>query len=255
MSKYTTEVRYICESLSGLSESVGFNSIEETITKSKDKIFDDTWNTWDPLYKPVLEQKILRHFYTREIGFETYGIWKFKLNTLLGEIMPKYNKLYELESKNFNPLWDTDITRTYEGNEDRTRDTEAATSSNGTSTKKTTGADTNTTDSNSWNYYSDTPQGSISRLDNLTYLTNATHDTDNTTSTTEYGKVESTTAENKGTDKVDESINTARDYVMRISGKYGTITYGKVVQDYLNSLFNVDAMIIEELEPLFMQLW
>lgn len=255
MSKYTTEVRYICESLSGLTESAGGDSIEDTISQSKDLIFNDTWNTWDPVYKPVLEQKILRHFYTREIGFETVALWKFKLNTLLAEIMPKYNKLYELESKNFNPLWDTDVTRTYTGTEDRTRDTDAASSNSGTSTKRTTGSDTNTTDSDSWNYYSDTPQGSVSRLDNLTYLTNATHDTDHTVSKTDYGKVDTTTAENSGTDNIDETINTARDYVLRITGKYGTITYGKVVQDYLDSLLNVDMMIIEELEPLFMQLW
>ena len=58
-----------------------------------------------------------------------------------------------------------------------------------------------------------------------------------------------------GTDNTDETIKTTNDYVKKISGKQGTITYGKVVKDYLESLLNIDAMIIAELEPLFMQLW
>ena len=40
MSKYTTEVRYICEMYAGLEESVGFDDIGRVITDSRDKIFD-----------------------------------------------------------------------------------------------------------------------------------------------------------------------------------------------------------------------
>ena len=50
---------------------------------------------FDENYRSVLETKILRHYYTREIGFETVGLWKHYLKTKLNEIMPKYNKLYE----------------------------------------------------------------------------------------------------------------------------------------------------------------
>ena len=35
MSKYTTEVRFICETLAGLTESEGFDSIDDIIEKSK----------------------------------------------------------------------------------------------------------------------------------------------------------------------------------------------------------------------------
>ena len=34
MAKYTTEVRYICESYAGLTESVGYDSIDDVIEKS-----------------------------------------------------------------------------------------------------------------------------------------------------------------------------------------------------------------------------
>ena len=40
MSKYTTEVRFICESLAGNSESVGGNGIDNVIQSAIPKIFD-----------------------------------------------------------------------------------------------------------------------------------------------------------------------------------------------------------------------
>lgn len=39
MSRYTTEVRYICESLAGLDKSVGYSNVNEVIEKSRNKIF------------------------------------------------------------------------------------------------------------------------------------------------------------------------------------------------------------------------
>lgn len=255
MSKYTTEVRYICEYYAEQNESQGYNKIEDIITAAIPHIFENYWTIFDEEYREVLERKILRHFYFREIGFETSAMWKFKLNTTLDEIMPKYNKLYELESYKFNPLWDTDITQDYGGEEYKVRDTDNVHQDNSTSRSTKSGQDSTRLQSDEWSYYSDTPQGSVSRLDDLTYLTNATHDTADNTTTTTYNSVVSNTGNTNGTDNTDESIRTTNDYVKKISGKQGTITYGKVVQDYLESLLNVDAMIIAELEPLFMQLW
>ena len=255
MSKYTTEVRYICEQANGLKESKGYSDTESIIEGARSTIFNEYWPIFDETYRPVLERKILRHFYFREIGFETSAMWKFKLNATLDEIMPKYNKLYELESYKFNPLWDTDITQDYGGEEYKVRDTDNVHQDNSTSRSTKSGQDSTRLQSDEWSYYSDTPQGSVSRLDDLTYLTNATHDTADNTTTTTYGSVVSNTGNTNGTDNTDESIRTTNDYVKKISGKQGTITYGKVVQDYLESLLNVDAMIIAELEPLFMQLW
>lgn len=255
MSKYTTEVRFICESKAGRTESAGFDDVEDIIASAIPYIFTDYWEIFDENYRVTLETKILRHFYTREIGFETFGLWKLKLNTTLAEIMPKYNKLYALENYKFNPLWDTDITHDYGGNEFKVRDTDNIHQDNSTGNQTKTGQDTVRTQEDEWDYYSDTPQGSVSRLDNLTYLTNATHDTADNTETTTYGNSTATSGNTNGTDNTDETIRTTRDYVKRISGKQGTITYGKVVKDYLESLINIDAMILAELEPLFMQLW
>ena len=111
MSKYTTEVRYICETLAGLSESVGYADIEQVIKNCLPKVFDFNFPIFDESYRSVLETKILRHYYTREIGLETVGLWKLKLSTKLNEIMPYYNKLYKSELIEFNPLYDVELIR------------------------------------------------------------------------------------------------------------------------------------------------
>ena len=109
MSKYTTELRYICEKYAGLDESVGYNSTRATIEAARSHIFEDDYPIFDEGYRSVLETKILRHFYTREIAAESVGLWKMWLNTRMNEIMPYYNQRYESEFIRFNPLYDTDL--------------------------------------------------------------------------------------------------------------------------------------------------
>lgn len=108
MSKYTTEVRYICESLYD-GTSHGFGDVETIIKRTAPRIFDFTYPIFDENYRLTLECKILRHYYTREISEETVGLWKLRLADKLNIIMPYYNKLYESELIQFNPLIDVDI--------------------------------------------------------------------------------------------------------------------------------------------------
>lgn len=250
MSKYTTEVRFICENYAGLTESKGYDDVRDIIEKSRSKIFDFDYPIFDEAYRPVLETKILMHYYTREICEETVGLWKLRLMARLNDIMPLYNKLYESELLKFNPLYDADYTR--EGNrnvdESNRRDNNLSRSStdggnesyigNNTNSGKDN-RDTNTehggsdvTESESrdkyseWDLYSDTPQGGIegiqgaedepSLLDNG-YLTNARHilhDGDGTTaeSETTYG----------GTTETEEEIRYGK-----IENRTGTTTFGR----------------------------
>ena len=55
MSKYTTEVRYICEHLAGETESVGSDNVDSVIEKSRTKIFDFDFPIYDETYRSVLE--------------------------------------------------------------------------------------------------------------------------------------------------------------------------------------------------------
>ena len=80
MSKYTTEIRFICESYAGLSESVGLSKTAEIIEKARSLIFDFDYPIFDEEYRKTLETKILKHYYTQEIGFEVVGLWKLYLD-------------------------------------------------------------------------------------------------------------------------------------------------------------------------------
>ena len=95
MSKYTTQLRYICEHFAGLEHSVGYKDIEQVIENSWQQIFDFDFPIFDETYRKPLCVKILKHFYTREIGEEVYSLWKLRLNDRLNVIMPYYNKLDE----------------------------------------------------------------------------------------------------------------------------------------------------------------
>lgn len=217
MSKYTTEVRFICENKSGLDTSKGSNDVDSIIANSWNKIFTTKVSFFDEEYRSVICQKILKHYYLREIGCETIGIWTLWMNTRLEEIMPYYNQLYKSALIDFNPLHDTDLTRTHKLNvegskeengtrndvskEDRTENSKEDTKSNENSETTTTGDatrnlkgnrntdvtsnETKTTsgssDSTTRDLYSDTPQGAITGLENENYLTNARKVTDNTT--------------------------------------------------------------------------
>ena len=230
MSKYTTEVRYICESVSGLTESVGYNNVDTVLDNSVDKIFDFDFPIFDENYRTVLERKILLHFYTREIGFETVGLWKLKLKTKLNEIMPYYNKLYNSELIEFNPLYTIDKTIKREGE----------------GTQEHTGKDTDTSDG--WTHnealdkYSDTPQGSIDNLVEGDYLTNARQ-------VINEGSYHNTVEMQKGT-----TIKNINDYTDHITG-YESRDVSELLIKFRKTFLNIDMMIINDLDSLFMQLW
>ena len=227
MSKYTTEVRFICETYADYDESQGYMKIPEIIEKSREKVFDFDFPIFDENYRSVLETKILKHYYLREIGLETVGAWKHFLDIKMNEIMPYYNKLYLSALLEFNPFYDVDITKDHIGT--------------GEGQTQTDGTRKDTNDKNTWDYYSDTPQGSVGRLDDLTYLTDARH-------VTEGDKFNSVTG-TKGT------MQSTDQYLDHIKGKQGPKSYSKLLEEYRKTFLNIDMMIIDELASLFMNLW
>lgn len=270
MSKYTTQVRYICEAAAGLSESEGANKVGDIIAAARTKIFDFDYPIFDPLYKPVLETKILRHYYTREIGSETVGLWKLWLEDTMNLIMPYYNKLYNSELLNFNPLYDVDLTidHSKEGSGENSRTEGVDETKTGTFTGRNVEdrQDSGTTDANNWSLYSDTPQGGINGLidddDPLTennYLTNATRDIEHGTQSNTGNTTTNTTNSTNDTIGRDttESGNytNTEDYLEHVRGKRGGITYAKMLMEYRDTFLNIDKMIINDLKELFLNLW
>lgn len=112
MSKYTTQVRYICENYAGLTESGDYTDIGDILHASHAAVIGN-YPIFDETYRETLDTKILKHYYTREICEETVGLWKLRLNARMNEIMPYYNKLYESELLRFNPLYDVDLTTSH----------------------------------------------------------------------------------------------------------------------------------------------
>ena len=255
MSKYTTEVRYICETYSELSESTGYSNIEKIIASAIPKIFDFKFPIFDEKYRNVLETKIIRHYYTREIGAETVGLWKHWLNTKLNEIMPYYNQLYKSELLEFNPLYDVDISREHTSTSNGTKKDTGETT--GTATTEETGRleGTGTNTNKNSNYYSDTPQGGVSNLENLKYLTNATLDSFNGTATTTNNTVNNGSTSTSGLTKNDSIINNTEQYLEQVRGKQGSSSYAKMLEEYRATFLNIDMQIINELSNLFMNLW
>lgn len=259
MSKYTTEVRFICESKSGLEVSGGSGDVDTIIANSWNKIFTSKAPFFDENYRSVICQKILKHYYLREICCETVGIWVLWMNTRLEEIMPYYNQLYESAKIEFNPMHDVDLTREHKrtenesssGNRDTTNNNKTNVTNNGT-TNRTTSSDENKKD-----LYSDTPQGALTGVESETYLTNARKITDSVNGSdianvTNTEKNESTST---GKDATTSNVDTTEDYLETLVGKQGTESFSSLLNKFRETFLNIDMQVIEEFSDLLFGLW
>ena len=247
MSKYTTEVRFICESKSGLESSVGADNVDDIISKSWDKIFTKKAPFFDEEYRSILCQKILKHYYLREICCETVGIWKLWMNTRLEEIMPYYNQLYESTKLKFDPLKDTELTRTNNNTKERYL-TGKATVNNIQNKTDNRNSTLNVTRKD---LYSDTPQGALTGVETETYLTNARKIID------DNNENENITSklENDANNNYNDNENTTENYVEKITGKTSGKNYSEMIIDFRNTLVNIDLLVIEEFNDLFFNLY
>jgi len=257
MSYYTTEVRFICENYAGLDESKGQTNVNDILSKSWNKVFDFNFPIFDENYRSVLCQKILKHYYTREIAFETVGLWKLKLDTMMNEIMPYYNKLYESELLEFDPFKDADYTKEHEGEDGGSGKDTGTTTQNDTGTHTGTIGDVGQRDARitdngthaetigdvgnvklqetSWDVYSDTPQGALTNVDNNTYLTNARKVTHNAeTDTTNDRDINGTDSNTK---VIDEDTTNTRTF------NEGTSNTGRGTSELNRTYSNTDEYI------------
>ena len=195
-----------------------------TIKSLIDNNFDFKMNNYpifDENYRNTLNQNILYHYYENEIGFETASLFRFYLNQKLNEIMPYYNELYKVQKK----IIDENLLL------NNVNLTERLTGSNTTNTSSTSQSS-----NKGKNLFQDTPQGQISQtdIDNQTWATNLTL--------------------NKN-DIEDESSATGsgtNEYLKTIVGNNGGKFNIDVLNDIKNNLMNIDLMIINELNDLFM---
>lgn len=205
-----------------------------TIRNLMDNNFDfglKDYPIFDEEYRELLNNKILMHYYMDEIGFETAGLFKVYLNNKMNEIMPYYNELYKKQKDlllNFDKT--TNLTETF--TRDNTTDTN--TKSNSTSS--------NTASGNSKNVYQDTPMGSITEQD----IDNYDH-----ASSQEFNK-------NQNTSSIEDNSNltgkatSLENYIRTKTGNNGRLYGIEILKMIKNNYMNIDEMVINELQDLFM---
>ena len=294
MSKYTTSLRFICETYNNLDTSAGLSSVNTVIDNALPKLFDFDFPIFDENYRKQLEHKIVRHYYLREIGFETVGVFKFYLENKLNEIMPYYNKIYNAYLLDIDPL--SNYRSKKSGNNNQLSDNKTNTTDNRdskqTSTNKSnsndirtdnlsqneshTSTDTFGNNDRSFitNLHSDTPQGSLVNVENESYLSsaeknNTIHWQDTVTKTNHsdninnVGTVKNTSDSLAANEMLDQTTNTSNttsnitttnEYVELVTGYSGTSAIS-LIKEYTTNLDNVDMLVIEDLEELFMQIF
>lgn len=184
------------------------------LVENKVNIFNFNYPIFKEEYREILENKIIRHFYYREIGFETIGRFLYELETKMNEIMPYYNKYYESTLFEFDPLINYQLTET------QTREVSAK------------GETQHTGKTN--NLFSDTPQGRIDFTDQ-SHVTAINEDDS------------SSTTENNGL--------TNEFYTRRMEGNIGVQTFSALLNDYRKTFINVDLMVMDELNDLFIRVY
>lgn len=216
MSKYTTELRWIVEQ--GLASRMADN-IEANWPLIYHDVGLDDYPIFQEAYRETLNAKIIRHYYTREIGAETVGRWRMFVRDAMFLIMPYYNQLYESEilAKGMEPLGDRNIQNVDKAFGSSTTDS--------------------TTTSDTTDVFQDTPQNEMipAQIKNLQYATNVTID-----SGTGTGHAEGT---------YENTVNHTESGYVR--------PQAELLRIYRDTFLNIDNDIVHDLElaQCFMTIW
>lgn len=223
MSKYTIEVRelftpikfnpplYTKEQVEGF-----FKDYELSDYLTSDQI--DTIEEAGIWSKDRLAKKIVNHYYMREIGQETIGLWIHYVKDTMDLLMEEYLPLIYSASIEYDPLVNVDYTETFSrtANVDNTGESSSS--------------------SNSIGIGSDTPQGRVTKASILA---------GNYATTTTGNEVESGTTTSSGSESEEE-------YTKRMKGNSGvSATAQKMIEQYRNNIRAIDREIIEKLEFCF----
>lgn len=201
-----------------LNSIVNFGEEEKTKIKDlasagRSEIFDFDYPLSTHVTKEDFEVMILNHFLMRRIGYDTLTAFKIALDVKLNEIMPMYNKMFDM----------LDGWNLFNDGESVTRS--VMDSGNNSINNITTS--TNTSDRR----YSDTPQNQLADVRNGTYITDYNYDQDS-------GSVSSSSA---GTDS-----RTTSELITRTpSDKI------RIYKEFLENKKSIMTMIFEELDTLF----
>lgn len=162
LAKYTMMIKDIVNSYyEGTSLSV-----DDKLDDTREYIFDFDYPVLDDATKKRIEIAILKHYYYREIAFETIGEFKIKLNDRLNLIMGRYNAMYQKQDLTLSPYINSYLEES--GNS----------------------ASTSDVNNENWQTTSDTPRGILTDLKEGKYSSLATYttNTDDTDNSSNYSR-------------------------------------------------------------------
>ena len=185
---------------------------------ARSTIFDFNYpSVGDNFNKADFEVMFLTHYMKRRINYDTVTDFQLHLKVKLNDIMPKYLKM-------FDALSEIDFKGTKETHERVLSDSKTSSSSGTTNSSDSTTGD---------NRYSNTPQNSLTDVQNGTYLSEYTY-----TQNTGTGSTTSNVSASD-TGRTEEDI---------------TITRGDEIEEYskfLETQTNIYTMIFKECDSLF----
>ena len=184
---------------------------------SRETIFNFDYPLSNKVNREDFEIMILNHFIHRRIGFDTPTEFRIALNVKLNEIMPRYNKLFDMLDG-----WDL-----YNDGEVTTR---VQTDNGSNSLNNTTN---NNSSSTSDRRNSQMPQNEIQDVRDGNYMTDYNYDTN-----IDSGTV---TSNSNGT-----SANTTNETITRSpSDKI------KIYREFMENVQSIYTLIFKDLDPLF----
>lgn len=183
----------------------------------------DSYELFDPDYREALNDKIIAHFNEQEIAHETISMFRYAMRRKMNEVMPLFNQHYKASQIAIDPLLTVNIKNVVAGTE-----TSHATESNSTDT--TTTAAGRAVGSN-------TPQVRLAGHGDY--------------ASTAQDSESKTIADGKATAESDR--NNATENNSSMSGYQGNPA--ELIWSLRQSFVNVDMMVIESLQELFMMVW
>ena len=235
MSKYTMELRKLFEPITYKEPIFSRNEVEgffkdyqltDYLTTEQIAVIEET-GIWS---KDKLAKKIVDHYYMREIGFETIGLFIHYAKATMNELMEEYLPLIYSSAIQYDPLVNVDYTESFNRN--------AQTGNTGTSSSSSSSS------GSALGVNSDTPQGQISKASILagSYATSTSAS-------------ENENSVSNATDTQSNS-NSLENYTKRVKGNSGvSATAQKMIEQYRANIRAIDREIIDKLDILFMGLF
>lgn len=244
MSKYTMELRHVCDFYTREKVEGWFKDYEisDYLTPEQIQVLNQE-GFWS---KDKLAKKIVDHYFMREIGFETPALFKHYAKVTMQEIMEEKLPLLYSRAIKYDPLINVDFVETFERTIDSEGSSEGSSENNGTSSSESSSSTENLGIDNK------TPQSRITKqnLDSGIYASNVSQNEASSSIEDE------TTTSNSSSMSSSNENSTTESYSRTQKGNSGvSATAQKMVEQFRDNIRAIDKEIIEELQILFMGLY